>query len=114
MYLALLDFRNTPTQGMDTSPAQRLMSCRTKTLLPTSGTLLQPQLCTKTEEQLSANKERMSFYYNRHTKNLPPLQSGDTVRIQPTRLGEKELPKTEVINKPNIRSYDVRTELIQF
>ena len=39
-YLALLHYGNTPTQGLDTSPAQRLMSCRTKTLLPTTVNLL--------------------------------------------------------------------------
>ena len=35
-YLALLVYENTPTQSLDTSPAQRLMSRRTKTLLPTT------------------------------------------------------------------------------
>lgn len=39
-YLALLDFCNTPIQGMETSPAQRLMSRRTKTLLHTKESLL--------------------------------------------------------------------------
>jgi len=39
-FLALLDFKNTPTHGMDSSPRQRLMSHRTKTLLSTSGHLL--------------------------------------------------------------------------
>ncbi|CAC5423138.1 unnamed protein product [Mytilus coruscus] len=33
-YLAILDFRNTPTQGFETSPAQRLMNRRTKTRTP--------------------------------------------------------------------------------
>ena len=32
--LALLGYRNTPAQGLDTSPVQRLKSRRTKTLLP--------------------------------------------------------------------------------
>lgn len=32
-YLAILDFRNTPTQGFESSPAQCLMNRRTKTLL---------------------------------------------------------------------------------
>ena len=41
-YLALLAYRNTPTQGLDTSPVQRLMSRRTKTLLPTTANLLRP------------------------------------------------------------------------
>ena len=39
-FLAILDHRNTPTQGLLSSPAQRLMSRRTKTLLPTVFALL--------------------------------------------------------------------------
>ena len=41
-YLALLEYRNTPTQGMDTSPVMRLMSRRTRTQLPTMPELLKP------------------------------------------------------------------------
>ena len=33
-WLAILDYRNTPSEGMKSSPAQRLMSHRTRTLLP--------------------------------------------------------------------------------
>ncbi|KAI4887128.1 hypothetical protein NFI96_019030, partial [Prochilodus magdalenae] len=43
-YLALLDHRNTPSQGLDTSPAQRLLSRRTRTLLPTKASLLRPKV----------------------------------------------------------------------
>ena len=32
-YLSILDHRNTPTQGLNASPAQRLLSRRTRTLL---------------------------------------------------------------------------------
>ena len=32
--LAILDFRNTPTENLETSPAQRLFGRRTKTLAP--------------------------------------------------------------------------------
>ena len=39
-YLGLLDFRNTPTEGLGTSPAQCLFGSCTKTLLPTAGRLL--------------------------------------------------------------------------
>ena len=41
-FLALLDWRNTPTEGVGTSPAQRLIARCCKTLLPVAGTLLQP------------------------------------------------------------------------
>ena len=41
---ALLDYRNTPTEGMKSSPAHRLMSRRTRTLLPTATGLLHPKV----------------------------------------------------------------------
>ncbi|XP_035212387.1 uncharacterized protein K02A2.6-like, partial [Stegodyphus dumicola] len=64
-YLALLAHRNTPTNEMLGSPAQRLMSRRTRTILPTSEELLKPQ----------------KSYYDRHTKTLPSLNKGDCVRV---------------------------------
>ena len=42
-YLAMLDHRNTPAKGF-LSPPQKLMSRRTKTLLPTREDLLKPEL----------------------------------------------------------------------
>ena len=41
-WLSFLDYRNTPTEGMDSSPVQILMSKRTKTTLPISQHLLDP------------------------------------------------------------------------
>ena len=66
-YMALLDWRNTPSEGMSTSPAQRLMGRRCKTLLPTAGTLLKPRYDTDADTRaLAGRKRRQSFYYN-HT-----------------------------------------------
>uniref|UniRef100_A0A1A7XSP3 Gypsy retrotransposon integrase-like protein 1 n=1 Tax=Iconisemion striatum TaxID=60296 RepID=A0A1A7XSP3_9TELE len=45
-YLALLDHRNTPTQGLGASPAQRLLSRRTRSLLPMDERLLQHKFLT--------------------------------------------------------------------
>ena len=42
VYLVLLDVRNTPIQGQQTSPAQRSLGCRTRTLLPTTTSSLKP------------------------------------------------------------------------
>ena len=50
-YLAVLDYGNTPTQGMTISPAQRLISQRTKTLLPTTQSLLLPRAINLVGEQ---------------------------------------------------------------
>ena len=42
-FIAILEWRNTPT-GLNSSPVQRLMSRRMKTLLPTSACFLLPQV----------------------------------------------------------------------
>ena len=54
-FLALLDWRNTPTEGIGTSPTQRLMGRRCKTLLPVAGTLLQPRYSTDEETRVTSS-----------------------------------------------------------
>ena len=56
--LAFLDWRNTPTEGLGTSPVQRLMVRRTRTLLPTHTKLLKPQLDSETEAKLAQRKQK--------------------------------------------------------
>ena len=62
----LLDWRNTPPEGMDTSLAQPLMGRRCRTLLPMSESLLQPSYSLRGD--LRALAER---------KNGPILWHGD-------------------------------------
>lgn len=111
VYLALLDYRNTPTQGLDTSPAQRLLSRRTKTLLPTTNRLLEAEVVQDQHRKLMANKARQATYYNRGSKDLPELSRGDVVRV---RLNHKQrnedLPRAEVQSRVATRSYEVLTE----
>ena len=67
-YMALLDWRNTPSECMSMNPAQRLMGRRCKTLLPTAGTLLKPRYDTDADTRALAGRKRcQSFYYNQHT-----------------------------------------------
>ena len=71
-YLAILDYRNTPTQGVRSSPAQRLMSRRTKTLLPTMNQLLQPQAGKPADDRarLIERQHKQKWYHNRTAKDL--------------------------------------------
>ena len=69
-YLVFLAYRNTPTQGLDTTPTQRLMSRRTKTLLPTTPVLLQPEVAEHQHSKLLANQRRQAHYYNHGAKQL--------------------------------------------
>ena len=110
-YIAILDYRNTPTQGMESSPAQRLMNRRTRTLLPTTKTLLQPSVpqSERDVQQLNRRQFQQCKYYNQHARDLPPLKEGDVVRIKPFRLGSKEWKKGTITSKLDERSYMVET-----
>lgn len=108
-YLALLNWRNTPSEGTNSSPVQRLFSRRTKTQLPTASQLLEPQVPHNVRDQLVRNKAKQAYYFDRGSKELPSLKCGDTVRIKP-HGHHKQWEKAVVENQCDIRSYNVRTE----
>lgn len=108
-YLALLNLRNVPSQGVETSPAQRLMGRRTRTLLSVTRSLLEPKgPPTKSEtEQLELNQQRQAKYYNKSARDLQPLKQGDTVRMKPFQLGNKTWMKGKISQRLDERSYEV-------
>lgn len=110
--LAILDYRNTPTQGMTSSPAQQLMSRRTKTLLPTTQNLLLPKNIDLENEkrELRQHQQVQAKYYKRTARDLPSLAEGDVVRMKPFKLGEKSCRKAQVTARLDERSYTVETE----
>ena len=61
-WLALLDQRNTPTESIGTSPAQRLMSRRTRTLLLTATNLLYPKVPESVTEKLKLKRQKAKWY----------------------------------------------------
>lgn len=64
-YLALLDSKNinTPTEGVDSSPVQRLYGRRTRTLIPTSSSLLMPKVPHEVRNKLLYSKAVQTKYY---------------------------------------------------
>lgn len=110
-YIAILDYRNTSTQGMESSPAQRLMNRRTTTLLPTTKTLLQPRApqSERDIQQLNRRQFEQSKYYNKHARDVPTLKVGDVVCMKPFQLGSKEWKKGTITSKLDERSYMVET-----
>ena len=110
-YMAILDYRNTPTQGMDSSPAQRLMNRRTKTLLPTSGKLLQPRVTYPEIDtrNLVKRQEQQIKYFNDGARDLRELAEGDIVRMRPFRSSDKVWKKATVTPRLDERSYTVET-----
>jgi len=114
-YLALLDWRNTPTETVNTctSPVQRLFSRRTKMLLPTSNRLLKATVPEDIGQKMKLQKAKQSIYYNKGAKELEELRPGDIVRIQPrkSQMGKsRDWTQARVEGKVDIRSYRIRTE----
>jgi hypothetical protein len=109
--LALLEWRNTPTEGLGSSPAQRLFGRRTKSLLPTSHKLLKPQIQTNVKRMKAQKQETQKKQYDKHAKPISPLKDGETVRMKPTHNSRnKQWTKAKVKEKVDIRSYNVITE----
>ena len=48
-------------------------------------------------------------YYNRKAHDLPALEEGDVVRMQPFKLGKKEWKKGTIKHRLSERSYEVET-----
>ena len=111
-YLAILDFRNTPSQGSDYSPALKSLGRCTRTLLPTSSNLLKPLGINveKIKSDRNQRNQRSAKYYNIHAKDLEPLDVDEVVRIKPTTMGRKELEKGIVKQRLDERSYEISTD----
>ena len=75
-WLALLDYRNTPTKGINSSPCQRLMSRRTRTLVPVTTNLLYPDVVDRVQESLQLRRQKAKSYFDKNAKTLPELDIG--------------------------------------
>ena len=109
-WMGLLAHRNTPSQDMDTSPAQRLFGRRTKTTFSAMEELLRPvNNHSSTVVQLAHRKSRQADMYDHSAKHLTSLQPQQAVWIVPERRGVP-WTKGEVLQECGYRSYWVRTE----
>ena len=73
---------------MTTSPAQRMINSRTRTLLPVHSHLLDPEITNEKEVPIKvktkkATRSTMRIMYNKGPKPLETLKIGDTVRMKP-------------------------------
>ncbi len=91
IHMALLDYRNTPCKYIGLSPAQRMFSRRTKTLLPMADELLKPEVHTDVPEKIKRKRQEAKKYFDRNTKVLPELVVGQPVYVH-DRLQKKWTP----------------------
>ncbi len=78
-YLALLEYRNAPLDGVKLSPAQLLRGHRLKTKLPAAVHLLKPQPYIEVHKQMKERELKQKLYFNCEARDLPKLQEGKTV-----------------------------------
>ena len=103
-FRALLDWRNTPSEGFGTSPAQRFFGRRCRTLLPVCPALLEPQFdVTETQNEIKVQKERQKFYHDRTSKPLCSLNEGQAIRMRLP--GQVRWSPGEVVRRLSARSY---------
>ena len=100
LQLTILDWRNTPTGGLQTSPVQKLHSRRTRILLPAAESLLLPAIVDYevVVEDIRLKRRKAKFYYDRHAKPLPDLEIGQPVKLQPLQKGGT-WSKARTVNK---------------
>lgn len=105
-FLALLEWRNTPSEQLGPSPVQLMFGRRTRTRLPTANTLLDTSTSHAASTALAVAKARQAVYYNRGSKERPPMDIGQTVRVK---FDERpEWRKAEIADILPHRSYAVR------
>lgn len=106
VYAALLNLRNIPRDGLP-SPAQRLLSRRTKTLITMTKVMYVPKVETQVRAALTRTRQRGKKHYDRSARPLASLQAGQTVRMQ-TNRGYDRLA-TVIGRAPQPNSYQVQS-----
>ena len=104
---------NTPLRGHSFSPAQRLMGRRTRSTLPLSKELLQPEIADPptVSSEINHRKIAAKTQYDKHTQApLMPLPLGSHVYAKP-RPSQRGSPWIygEIINSKTPRSYNINT-----
>ena len=108
-YIALLNLRNTPTEGLNNSPTQKLFGRRTKSMMPTAEANLRPGYIDPSREgELKVYRPALTAPSGR--RDLKRLHIGDTVRMQPIRTGERELRQARMQRAITTRAFEAEAD----
>ena len=106
-----MDWRNTPNDAFGTSPAQRMMSRRTQTMIPTAETLLRSRVEKGITKAMMNKRLRSKQYYDRVSRILPELHNEQPVTVQ---VWGKKWSLGKAIRKVAPRSYLVEVNGQQY
>ena len=107
VHLALLEFRNTPSERDGVSPSQKLFSRRVRARLPTTKELLKPQVVDGNKVMAGAEraKRKQKENYDVKAHSLSPLEVGEFVRVKLP--GKQTWSLAKCVKQVGPRSYEV-------
>jgi hypothetical protein len=112
-HIALLNYRAAPLSGSDKSPAELFLNRRLRTKLPVVMAQLIPTHAEAVREQLVDRQRQQKQFHDRRAHDLPPLKSGDVVRVQQhdelTRgvvTAAHSSPRSFVVETNTVQSFD--------
>ena len=101
--LSILEWCNTPTEGIGASPAQLLLGRRTRTRLPVARKQLKQTLINGLTKKIEKGKEKQNKYFDRQSRTLKRLSAGDVIQIHCP--GDSRWSLGKVIEAMGFRSY---------
>ena len=111
---ALLNYRNTPQEGHSYSPVQRMMNHRTRTMLPTSNTLLAPVLVdlSRVHHDIlqKRQKSKATFDQNSGAQHIEPEIGSYAYAKPPPRQRGSPWIYSKVTARDQNRSYTLQTQ----
>ena len=107
-YIALLNLRNTPQEGTNYTPVQRLMGRHTRTLIPTRAKILEPPFANEYRDKAEDMKSKIGLK-QMNRRELPPLHVNDNVHIQPIGSSKDLWQPATVTHQRSPKSYVVKT-----
>ena len=112
-FMAMLEIRNTPTQG---AARQQPSTAHIKQTHEDHVTGYSDSPGPRAELhndydrlKLQHSQAMQAYHYNRGAKDLHVLEEGDSVRMKPFRLGQKTWQRGTVITRLDERSYEMDT-----
>lgn len=104
-FLALLDYRNTQTEGMSTSPVQRLIGRSTRTTLP--QVVETPDTAGQNHKEKIEKQRKVQVRYNKAARDLPVLTEGQPIMVRDYHQHKREWKEATVVKRLSGRSYSV-------
>ena len=104
-YLALLEYRNTPTSGMTSSPTQRMFGRATRSILPTGDSFENQVIQQKYQRKMVVQK-----HFNKSARDLPNLTIGMPVLLRDFQDQKNKWQQGRVVEQLSDRSYLVSND----